>query len=507
MNPADWLLKTARLMPGAPALIKGTTCDADYSTFAARAAGIAGALSTQYGLGKGDRVAIFMDNCTEYLEVMYGIWFTGAAVVPINAKLHAKEAAWIIENADVKIIFTSTDVSKALETVAPSCLKTLILADSLDFIKLRQYCPMARPAIINDNELLWLFYTSGTTGRPKGVMISAGNISAMAFAYFCDVDEVLSCDAILYAAPMSHGAGLYNFMHIIKGARHVVPESRGFDADEILNLAPKINHISMFAAPTMVKRLVDRAKAVCSDGSGIKTITYAGGPMYVVDIIEAVDVLGDKFVQVYGQGECPMGITTLRREFVSSRDHSSWRERLGSVGVAQSPVIVRIGDEAGNSLPNGEIGEILVLGATVMTGYWRNPDATATAIRDGWLRTGDMGVMDNNGFITLHDRSNDMIISGGSNIYPREVEEVLLELKAVMEVAVVGRKHAEWGEVVVAFIVAAPRQQVITSDLDAHCIDNIARFKRPKEYRIVSELPKNFYGKVSKSDLRKLLKN
>ncbi|MFT4715351.1 MAG: long-chain acyl-CoA synthetase [Paracoccaceae bacterium] len=506
MNPAEWLVRTARLTPEAPALMKGETVDADYATFAGRAAGIAGALKADYGIGKGDRVAIFMSNRTEYLEAMYGIWFTGAATVPINAKLHAKEAAWIVENAGVEIAFVSKDVGAALKAVAPDCLKTLIVADSNEFTQMRAHSPMAAPDVINDEELLWLFYTSGTTGKPKGVMDSAGNISAMTLAYFSDVDEVSPQDAILYAAPMSHGAGIYNFMHVIKGARHVVPDSHGFDADEILTLAPKIGNISMFAAPTMVKRLVERAKARGATGEGLKTITYAGGPMYVADIIEAVDVFGDKFVQVYGQGECPMGITSLRREFVSDRSHPNWRERLGSVGVAQSPVLVRIGDEAGVTLPNGEIGEILVAGATVMPGYWQNAEATAKTIRDGWLWTGDMGAIDDDGFITLHDRSKDMIISGGSNIYPREVEEVLLELDAVAEVAVVGRQHPEWGEVVIAFVVAAADQQVSIADLDAHCIENIARFKRPKEYRMLKELPKNNYGKVLKTDLRQLLK-
>ena len=506
MNPAEWLIRTARLTPAAPALLNGYEVEADYACFAARVAQIAGALIRDYKIEKGDRIAIFMSNRTEYLEVIYGIWFVGAVAVPINAKLHAKEAAWIIENAEAKIAFVSTDVGEALDILAPVCIEAIIYVDSPDYVKQRKSTAMWRPVAIYEDDLLWLFYTSGTTGRPKGVMISAGNISAMALSYFSDVDEVSSEDAILYAAPMSHGAGIYNFMHVIKGARHVVPRSHGFDADEILKLAPKIKNISMFAAPTMVKRLVEHARAIGSTGVGIKTIIYAGGPMYVADIITAVDLLGDKFVQVYGQGECPMGITALRREFICDRDHVSWRERLGSVGVAQTPVLVRIGDRDGATVPNGAIGEVLVSGATVMMGYWKNPDATATTIRDGWLWTGDMGAMDDDGFITLHDRSKDMIISGGSNIYPREVEEVILELEAVAEVAVVGRAHSEWGEVVVAFVVAAAGYDLETADLDAHCIANIARFKRPKEYQFILELPKNNYGKVLKTDLRQLLK-
>ena len=507
MNPAEWLIRTACLKPAAPALIAGHAVKADYACFADRVSRIAGALTRDYKIGKGDRVAIFMSNRTEYLEVIYAVWFTGAVVVPINAKLHVKEVAWIIENAGAKIAFVSTDVGKTLNELAPRCLKAIVNADGSDYIKLRESHAMRHPVVIDDDDLLWLFYTSGTTGRPKGVMISAGNISAMALSYFIDVDEVSSDDAILYAAPMSHGAGIYNFMHVIKGARHVVPDSHGFDVDEILMLAAKTKNISIFAAPTMVKRLADRARANRSTGAGIKTIIYAGGPMYVADIIAAVEVLGDKFVQVYGQGECPMGITALRREFIRDRTHVNWRARLGSVGVAQSPVLVRIGDEEGVTVPNGIIGEILVSGTTVMMGYWQNPDATATTIRNGWLWTGDMGSMDCDGFITLHDRSKDMIISGGSNIYPREVEEVLLELEAVAEVAVVGRTHLEWGEVVVAFVVAAAGHDLETGVLDAHCLANIARFKRPKEYQIISALPKNNYGKVLKTNLRQLLKN
>lgn len=504
MNPAEWLIRAGQLFPDGAALLKGHKVDADYATFAARSAAIAGALQADHGIGKGSRVALFMTNRTEYLETMYGIWFTGAAVVPINAKLHAKEAAWIIDNAGVEVVFTSTDVGEALKSVAPACLKTMIDAQSPKYTVMRSHEPLQTPARISADDLCWLFYTSGTTGKPKGVMVSAGNILAMTLAYFSDVDEVSKDDAILYAAPMSHGAGIYNFMHVIKGARHVVPDSHGFDADEILRMAPSIGNISMFAAPTMVKRLVERAKATGATGEGIKTITYAGGPMYVADIIEAVDVMGDRFVQVYGQGECPMGITSLRREFVSDRRHPNWRARLGSVGVAQSPVLVRIGDEDGNTVPFGEVGEILVAGTTVMPGYWQNEAATAKTVQDGWLWTGDMGAMDEDGFVTLHDRSKDMIISGGSNIYPREVEEVLLELDAVAEVAVVGRKHPEWGEVVVAFVVPADGE-VSIAELDARCIENIARFKRPKEYHMLAELPKNNYGKVLKTDLRAAL--
>ena len=227
--------------------------------------------------------------------------------------------------------------------------------------------------------------------------------------------------------------------------------------------------------------------------------------MYLADIERALRVMGPRFVQIYGQGETPMVGTALRAATSSTRDHPRWRERLASVGVAQTPVQLRVADEEGRDAACGEVGEVLVRGDSVMAGYWRNPEASAAALRDGWLWTGDLGSLDADGFLTLKDRSKDLIISGGSNIYPREVEEVLLTAPGVAEVAVVGAPDAEWGEVVVAFVVAEPGATLDAQALDAHCLARIARFKRPKRYVFVDALPKNNYGKVLKTVLRERL--
>jgi long-chain acyl-CoA synthetase len=354
------------------------------------------------------------------------------------------------------------------------------------------------------DDIAWLFYTSGTTGRPKGVMQTHRNLLSMALCYFADVDPVQRGDASLYAAPMSHGAGLYNLPHVMAGARHVIPESGGFDPDEILALARELRDVSMFAAPTMVKRLVESAVARGLDGDGIKTIVYGGGPMYAADIEQAIAVMGPRFVQIYGQGECPMAITALSRDHLGNRAHPRHAQRMGSVGVAQSSVEIRVAQADGTPLPFGETGEILVRGDPVMSGYWGNPDATDHTLRGGWLHTGDIGELDADGFLSLKDRSKDMIISGGSNIYPREVEEVLLRHPCIREVAVIGRPHGEWGEEVVAYVVPRPGQTLDTGELDALCLANIARFKRPRHYRLLDELPKNSYGKVLKTALRDL---
>ncbi len=504
MNPAEWLLNTAKASPDAPALFHGIEEVANYAEFARRAAAIAGALAIR-GIGPGDRVAILMQNRTEYLEAMYGIWWAGAAAVPINAKLHAKEAAWIIENAGARLVFASESNAFELETVRPSCLEEVIVAGTKSFAELYHAPVSPEPAAIATDDMIWLFYTSGTTGRPKGVMISAGNLMAMVTGYLAGIGEHNSADSTLYAAPMSHGAGIYNFMHVIAGSRHICPASGGFDAPEIFELAAQFKRVSMFAAPTMVRRMVDYAIASGASGEGLDNVIYAGGPMYFADITEAVEILGSRFAQIYGQGECPMAITVLSREHVADRSHPRWRERLASVGVQQVVSRVRVVDQRGKELPAGEVGEIVVAGAAVMAGYWGNPEASAQTIRDGWLWTGDMGALDADGFLTLHDRSKDMIISGGSNIYPREVEEVLLDHPSVAEVAVVGRPHADWGEEVIACIVPMAGYDIDPSALDALCNANIARFKRPKDYVLLTALPKNNYGKVVKTELRTLV--
>lgn len=497
MNLAHWLDSTARVHGARDALLVGTEVMADYATFHARAAALAGKL----GIKPGDRVGLFLANCPEFLITFWAVWIAGGVVVPINNKLHGREAAWILEHSGAVRVFVTPKLGEALkgETSVP-----MVDVTAPEFAAMTEGAEVAIVPRTPD-DLAWLFYTSGTTGRPKGVQITHGMLEAMTLSYFVDVDPVTPDDATLFAAPMSHAAGIYHMMYTLKAARQVCPPSGGFDADEVLDLSAKIGSVCMFMAPTMVRRFSDVAKARGDTAEGVRTIIYAGGPMYNADIIEAVDWFGPKFAQIYGQGECPMAITALSREDVADRSHPRWRERLGSVGRAQSVVEVAIGDAAGAVLPPGETGEIMVQGRPVMPGYWQNPEATAKTLVNGWLMTGDVGRLDADGYLTLTDRSKDMIISGGSNIYPREVEEVLLEHPDVHEVSVVGRKDAEWGEVVCAFVVAAPGAELDAAALDAHCTANIARFKRPKLYRAITELPKNNYGKVLKTELRRVL--
>ncbi len=353
------------------------------------------------------------------------------------------------------------------------------------------------PPVTDAETLAWLFYTSGTTGKSKGgAMLSHRNLMAMTVSHLADFDAPDENCSLVHGAPMSHGSGLYVPPYVLRGARQVIPESAAFEPDEFLDLCESHPGCSAFLAPTMVQRLVQTGR---SCPANLRTIVYGGGPMYVDSLKKAMAAFGPVFVQLYGQGEAPMTITGLRRHDHVDADDAV----LGSVGYARSGVDVAVLSDDGTPAAVGEIGEIVCHGDVVMSGYWNNPDATAATLQNGWLRTGDMGgSFDDRGYLTLRDRSKDVVISGGSNIYPREVEEVLLEHPGVIEAGVVGAPDEEWGgEVVVAFVVG----DVTVEELDAHLLERIARFKRPKRYEFIDELPKNSYGKVLKRALRERL--
>jgi long-chain acyl-CoA synthetase len=498
MNIAHLLARIAAQDPERPGVLVGDRMHSTYGAWAQRCARLAAGLRAA-GLESGERIALYLRNHPAYLELMWGAWWAGLVVVPINAKLHAKEAAWIVEHSGARLSFVNDDIGRDL----PAELRR-VGVDTPACAEL-----FAPPAMAIESragpDLAWLFYTSGTTGRPKGAMLTHRNLMTMGLCYFTDVDAIDADDATVYAAPMSHGAGLYAVPHVMAGARHVVPLSGGFDPGELCALAGSVGRLSLFAAPTMVRRLVDHAEAHGLDGEGFKTIVYGGAPMYASDIERALHVFGPRFVQIYGQGESPMTISALSRHHLGDAMHPRHAQRVASVGVAHTAVQVRIADAQDRPLPARQTGEVLVRGDTVMAGYWRDEAASAAALRTGWLHTGDVGSLDEDGFLTLKDRSKDVIISGGSNIYPREVEEVLLRHPAVAEVSVVGAPDPEWGEVVVAFVVPHAGSVIDIAALDALCLSQIARFKRPKRYEVVEALPTNHYGKVLKTELRNAL--
>ncbi|MEI6496550.1 MAG: AMP-binding protein [Actinomycetota bacterium] len=508
MNLATWVERHGRLRPDAPALADGDTVHATWAQFAATSASVAAGLRTQFGLVPGSRVAIVMRNRPEYLEALFGIWHAGLVAVPVNARLHRDEIAYILDDSGAACAFTdddhADDVQSLLGTVAT--LQAVVVAPGDEWNRLTAEAPAPLTERSGDDPA-WLFYTSGTTGRPKGATLTNRNLLMMSLSYFADIDQLMPTDSILHAAPISHGSGLYGLPHIARGAVSVIPHSGGVDGDEIASLLNRWPGMTFFAAPTMVKRLTNDPAIAAANLGNLKTIIYGGAPMYLADLEEALGVFGPRLAQIYGQGETPMTITALSKADHADRDRPQWSERLQSVGLARTDVEVRVVDENDNELPVGEIGEVVVRGDVVMAGYWNQPEASADTLRGGWLHTGDVGSFDEAGYLTLRDRSKDLIISGGMNIYPREVEEALLRHPDVKAVSVVGRPDAEWGETVVAFVVAVDDSQAPSVEaLDQLCLDHIARYKRPKDYRFVASLPTNNYGKVVKRELREMLR-
>jgi acyl-CoA synthetase (AMP-forming)/AMP-acid ligase II len=435
----------------------------------------------------GARIAVASENRPELVEIMFGIWAAECVFVPINYKLHPLEMQQIVEDAGTAMVFASPKIAVGLTSVTSVPVEVI----GGDAYAARQAVGPAAAPNTDPAALAWLFYTSGTTGRSKGAMLSHRNLMAMTVSHLADFDDPDQNCSLVHGAPMSHGSGLYIAPYVLRGARQVVPESGAFEPEEFLDLCETHPGCSAFLAPTMVARLVQTGRPCPRN---LRTVVYGGGPMYVDGLRRAMAAFGPVFVQLYGQGEAPMTITGLRRADHVDADDAT----LGSVGYARSGVEVAVLTPDGTPASVDAIGEIACRGDVVMAGYWNNPDATAATLRNGWLHTGDMGSFDARGFLTLRDRSKDVVISGGSNIYPREVEEVLVTHPDVAEACVVGAPDQEWGEVVVAFIVGTATE----AELDTHLLARIARFKRPKRYVYIDELPKNSYGKVLKRELR-----
>ena len=503
MNLAALLQRAARTRPDSPALYKGRDLHANYAALGARAARLAGWMRHEAGLQPGDRVAFAMTNCVEFQEILWAAWHAGLVAVPVNAKLHVTDFTYIIENSGARIAFATPDLAEDLAGVVaalPSC-ELMVATETDTYAAALEAAPIPMQPC-EPTDLAWLFYTSGTTGRPKGAMLSHRSLMGCIYGYITDIDSISEGDHWLHAAPMSHGGGLYGLPFVAACAAQVIPASGKFDPPEIMDLLGDFQGISFFAAPTMVKRMIEHPAVKSGDTSNLRTIVYGGGPMYVADAEAAYALLGPKLAQLYGQGESPMTITCLSRSELQDASHPQFAARLASTGRAFSNVEVMVADADDNPLPAGELGEVCVRGDVVMQGYWANPEASAEALRNGWLHTGDIGVFDDYGYLSLKDRSKDMIISGGTNIYPREIEEVLLQHPAVLEASVIGEPDPDWGENVVAFIVPRPGSGADKAEIDRYCIETMARFKRPKSYHFVESLPKNNYGKVLKTDLR-----
>ncbi len=507
MNAAAFLLHSAVRFPDRPALQYGDEVTT-YRQFADRALTLGGKLLAR-GLRKGDRVAFVLTNRPEVLEVIFGCFAAGLVVVPVNARLHPREMAYIVENSGARVLVHGPEFEAALDEhwsefggveqrIGVGCSPAVV--DYADLVTGPN--ALDRAVDITETDACWLFYTSGTTGKPKGATWTHRVVRVCVMNYLADCYNIASEDVLLHVAPLSHGSGIIALSAVARGANNAICTSPSFSPDATFADVERlgVTHIA-FLAPTQIVKCLEAFEPGRYDLRTWKAVCYGGAPIYVEHLKKAVEVFGPVFLQIYGQGECPMTITVLPREdhleMVKNND-----PRLASAGFARTDVEVQVFDSRGRECPPGVSGEVALRGDIVMAGYWNNPEATAEAIRNGWLFTGDIGQFDDGGYLFLLDRSKDLIISGGNNVYPREVEEVLITHPAVAAVCVIGVPDEYWGEAVHAVVVPEPGTTPDASELIAHCGAALAGYKKPKKIDFVDELPTSAYGKVLRREVR-----
>ena len=509
MNIGKLLAKSAQVFPDNLAIAHGSK-KLTYAQFNARTNRLANAF-LRLGIEQGKNVALLQYNYPGTLESMFACFKAGCGAVPINWRLHPKEFSFIIDHSEAEAVILSPEFNDSIRGVReriPNARHLITLSGAkgelLDYEELiSSESDQFMDVDVQPDDLAWLFYTSGTTGMPKGAMLTHRNLLAMTMNFYGDICPGFGPDdVVLHAAPLSHGSGCYALPNIGKGAANIILESQSFDPELIFRTIQEYGVTNMFTAPTMIKLMVESRAVDQYDHSSLKALNYGGAPMLVEDLKEAMTKLGPCLVQLYGQAESPMTISYLPHWDHVLEGSPAQTNRLCSAGFSRTNVEVKIFDSDDRELPPGEMGEIVTRSDVVMKGYWRNPEATATTLRNGWLHTGDMGYMDEGGYLYIMDRSKDMIISGGENIYPREIEEILIRHPSVREVAVIGVPDPKWGEAIKAVVALAEGKRATGDELIAFCKDNIASYKKPKSVDFVDELPKNNYGKILKRELR-----
>jgi acyl-CoA synthetase (AMP-forming)/AMP-acid ligase II len=464
------------------------------------------------GLERGARVAVLLENSPELVVTEWACLISGLVWVGLNVRTSAAELQRLVDDCGPAALLYGVHMRELAEAVRlpEGSLRILVAPDGAEWMRLLAVGGAAsRPSLTapGPSEPVRIRYTSGTAGTPKGAVLPRRCYDASVTSVSDVVGPLGGDDVVVHVAPMTHASGALLLPHAAVGARAVL--LRHFDARELIAVVERERATAVFLVPTMLVRLLDAVENPRRLAS-LRTVVYGGASMPVDRLQRGLELLGPIFVQIYGLTESTWPVCALRREDHLRREgevESSWLRRLHSCGRATTVGSIRIVAPDGTDAPPGQVGELWVRGRNTMSGYWRLPNHPVVEDSkgldgEGWMHTGDIGFRDEDGFITIVDRLHDMIVSGGFNVYPREVENALSSHEAVLEAAVVGRPDPEWGETVHAAVVLRPGRHASASDLMRHCAGVLPGYKKPRSIEIVTGLPKNPSGKVLRREIR-----
>ena len=504
MNLSHFLRQAGRRLGGNLALVHGgahtTWAELDRRVDAAAAGLLA------RGVAKGDRVLVQSRNCREMVEAMFACFRIGAVYVPANFRQTPEEVAGLCQTAGATAMVCGSVFpghAAAAQAVAPGLTLLAIgdapFAEAWDTMVAEHGGGVTPDAAVEHDDPCWFFFTSGTTGRPKASVLTHGQMAFVVNNHLADLLPGIGLeDASLVLAPLSHGAGVHFLLQVARGVKSILPPGERFDAEEAWALVAEWRVTNMFTVPTIVKLLTEHPAVDRYDHSSLRQVIYAGAPMYREDQKHALRKLGRVLVQYFGLGEVTGAITVFPPGLHDVADSP----RTGTCGYERTGMHVQIQDAAGREVAPLETGEICVCGPAVFAGYYDNTEANAKSFRDGWFRTGDLGHMDAEGFVFITGRESDMYITGGSNVYPREVEEKILQHPALAEVAVLGMPDPVWGEAGVAVCVLRPGAALGERELLAWLDGQVTRYKLPRRVVFWDSLPKSAYGKITKKIIR-----
>ena len=499
MNLAHLVEQQARRLGEKPAFVWGDQVW-NWMALDARVKAMA-AVFANHGVEKGDRVLVQSRNCNQLFEGMFACFRLGAIWVPANFRGAPDDLEWMAELSGAKLLLCDAAFPEHAAIKGPEKVLAIGNAEFAPDIDSLMAQTDAEPplAVVDRDDPCWFFFTSGTSGRPKASILTHGQLGFVINNHLCDLVPGSSFDdASLVVAPLSHGAGMHQLVMAARGAPTILTTSPEFDTGEIWALVEKWRVTNIFTVPTILKMLVEAPEVFQHEHRSLRYVIYAGAPMYRTDQIKALEVLGPILVQYFGLGEVTGNITVLP----PSEHSKNGDARIGTCGFARTGMQVEIQDKDGNPCAPGETGEICVTGPAVFAGYWQNPEANEKSFRNGMFRTGDLGHMDAEGYFYITGRESDMYISGGSNIYPREIEEKLLLHPEISEVAVFGMPDAKWGEVGVAVVAPHAGADVSSESIQNFLRDKMASYKVPKSFHVWDEIPKSGYGKMAKRLVR-----